>query len=129
MDCEERIDMEIVVDAYDEFERWSGWHCYLEDKLKFPSQAKCIKVRDMSPLKKGEVVEVIGMVDHETENLPEMCVKIRWQNRTLGVPLEQLEGIKVNPGNKTSHRRLALLVCPGLHVLILFHEHLSHSEA
>jgi len=33
---EERISMEIVVDAYNEQERAMGWYCYLEDTLSFP---------------------------------------------------------------------------------------------
>lgn len=97
---EERINMEIVVDCYNESECWSGWFCYLEDKLKFPFVAKCRKLRDGSPLKKGEAVEVVGMVDNETNGLPEMTVKIKWQGRTMGVPLEQLEGIKVGVTTK-----------------------------
>ena len=32
---EERIDMEVVVDAYNEDEREMGWYYYLEDKLQF----------------------------------------------------------------------------------------------
>ena len=28
---EERIANEVIVDAYDEGERMSGWHCYLEE--------------------------------------------------------------------------------------------------
>jgi hypothetical protein len=33
---EQRITNEIVVDCYNESERFAGWCCYLEDKLKFP---------------------------------------------------------------------------------------------
>lgn len=36
---EDRIIMEIVVDAYDETERAMGWYYYLEDKLRFPFSA------------------------------------------------------------------------------------------
>lgn len=39
---EERIKREIVADCYDEYEARSGWHCYLEDTLAFPFEAKCI---------------------------------------------------------------------------------------
>ena len=35
---EERIKMEIVVDAYDEAERAMGWYSYLEDTLHVPSR-------------------------------------------------------------------------------------------
>ena len=35
-DRESRIEMEAVVDAYDEVERAMGWYYYLEDRLNFP---------------------------------------------------------------------------------------------
>ena len=38
---ERRIEMEVVVDAYNSEERAMGWYCYLEEKLKFPFQARC----------------------------------------------------------------------------------------
>ncbi len=97
---EERIDMEIVVDCYNEHERYMGWYCYLEDKLKFPFQAKCTRQRPISPLKKGESVTVIGMLDDDSDYPSDMMVKIRWQNRTMGVPLSQLAGVNVNADAK-----------------------------
>ena len=35
-EIEERIYNDIVVDCYDELERSTGWHCYLDDRLSFP---------------------------------------------------------------------------------------------
>jgi hypothetical protein len=93
---EERIDMEIVIDAYGESERYSGWSCYLEDHLSFPFKAKCIKSRSVSPLKKGEQVTVLGLLDDSSGNFSEMTVKIRWQGRMMGVPLAQLVGVDVD---------------------------------
>jgi hypothetical protein len=40
---EERIQIEIVVDCYNGSERYSGWICYLEEKLKFPFRARCFR--------------------------------------------------------------------------------------
>jgi hypothetical protein len=97
---EERIDMEIVVDCYNEHERYMGWYCYLEDKLKFPFQAKCTRQRPISPLKKGESVTVIGMLDDDSDYPSDIMVKVRWQNRTMGVPLSQLAGVNVNADAK-----------------------------
>ena len=95
---EERIAMEIVVDCYNESEAWSGWLCYLQDKLDFPFQAKCIRRRRASPLKTGEQVTVISMLndDDAADSLTEMQVEIEWQGRTLGVPLAQLIGFRVS---------------------------------
>ena len=87
---EERITMEIVVDAYDETERAMGWYYYLEEKLQFPFTAKCVKVRSVSPLEKGDEVEVRGMAP-ESECEHEMFVEIRREKRNLAVPLSQLQ--------------------------------------
>ena len=58
---EERIRNEAVVDAYGPEEQAMGWYYYLEDKLRFPFQAKCITSKVVSPLRKGETVEVRRM--------------------------------------------------------------------
>ena len=87
---EERITMEIVVDAYDEVERAMGWYYYLEGKLQFPFTAKCVRVRSVSPLEEGDEVEVRGMAP-ESECEHEMFVEMRWKKRNLAVPLSQLQ--------------------------------------
>ncbi len=55
---ERRITMEIVVDAYTEDERVTGWYCYLEENLEFAYTARCISESPLSPLLAGEEVEV-----------------------------------------------------------------------
>jgi hypothetical protein len=92
---EERILMEIVVDCYHKTERAMGWYYYLEENLKFPFQAQCIAARSISPLRKGERVDVLKM-GPEDECEKEMFVTIRWQGRNLAVPLAQLEGVTVD---------------------------------
>ena len=93
--CEERIHMEIVVDAYGALEQAMGWYNYLDDILQFPFAARCIAHRTISPLEPGEEVEVIEMAPAE-ECEHEMFVLIRWKRRQLAVPLMQLEGIEVD---------------------------------
>ncbi|PTY01615.1 calcium-binding protein [Verrucomicrobia bacterium LW23] len=93
---EERIAMEIIVDCYNESEAWSSWCCYLEDKLAFPFEAVCIAARKRSPLKVGEKATVTGMLDDENNRPREMEVEIRWGDRTIGVPLAQLQGVHVD---------------------------------
>ena len=90
---EERITMEVVVDAYNEEERAMGWYYYLEDKLHFPFAAECTEVRSVSPLEMGDEVEVVAMAP-ERECEHEMCVEMRWQKRNLAVPLSQLRVTK-----------------------------------
>lgn len=92
---EHRIDMEVVVDAYDEEERAMGWYYYLDDKLTFPFQARCIAARRSSPVQLGEVVEVTGLAPGE-DCEHEMFVEVQWQGRQLVVPLAQLEGVAVD---------------------------------
>jgi hypothetical protein len=93
---EERIAMEVVVDAYGEEERAMGWYYYLEDKLRFPFTAICVAKRAVSPLRVGEEVKVIGMAP-ETECGNQMFVTIPWEEDSLAVPLAQL-----NPVLKTA---------------------------
>jgi hypothetical protein len=83
---EHRIEMEVVVDAHDEEERAMGWYNYLEDKLAFPFQARCIAERRSSPLRRGEVVQVTGIAPEE-DSEHDMLVDVQWQGRKLAVPL------------------------------------------
>ena len=96
---EERISMEIIVDAYGPEEQALGWYYYLEENLHFPFSARCIAHRSISPLKLGEKVEVVGMPPEE-ECEHDMFVLIRWNQRQLAVPLMQLEGIEVDEETK-----------------------------
>ena len=86
---EERIRNEAVVDAYGTEEQAMGWYYYLENKLRFPFQAKCIASKVVSPLRKGETVEVRRMAP-EDSCFNDMLVLIRWQGRNMAVPLSQL---------------------------------------
>ena len=92
---EHRIEMEAIVDAYGPEEQALGWYCYLDDKITFPFTARCIEERRISPLKMGEQVTVTGMAS-EDDCMHEMFVEIEWQGRSLGVPLFQLEPVKVD---------------------------------
>jgi hypothetical protein len=92
---EERIQMEIVVDAYGPEEQIMGWFYYLDEHLHVPFTARCIARHATSPLQVGEEAEVIGMPPGE-EDEPTMRVMIRWQDREFAVPLQQLEGVQVD---------------------------------
>jgi hypothetical protein len=92
---EHRIIYEIVVDCYNEEERSMGWHCYLEESLKFPFQVVCITEKRGSPLKKSETVKAIAMSDFKLCG-NEMFVDTEWESRPLAVPLSQLKPVKAN---------------------------------
>jgi hypothetical protein len=87
---ERRIEMEVVVDAYNSEERAMGWYYHLEERLSFPFKARCKTKREISLLRVGEEVKVVGMA-REAECESEMFVRVRWCGRSLAVPLFQLE--------------------------------------
>lgn len=89
---DERIEMEIIVDAYTQDEQAMGWRIYLEETMDFPFEAQCIDEREVSPLRDGETVTVVGMPSIEP-SLYHQFVTIQWDDRELGVPLEQLEPV------------------------------------
>ncbi len=57
---EDRIHNEAIVDAGPD-EQAMSWYYYLEGKISFPFQARCIAATDVSPLRKGETIEVLRM--------------------------------------------------------------------
>jgi hypothetical protein len=93
---EDRIHNEAIADANGPEEQVMGWYYYLEDKIRFPFQAKCIAAKVVSPLRKGETVEVHGMAPEDACSA-EMLVLIRWHDRTMAVPLLQLVAINPDP--------------------------------
>jgi hypothetical protein len=89
---EERIHNQAIVDAYGPEEQALGWYCYLENKIQFPFTARCIAVKAVSPLRKGETIEVRGLAP-EDSCAHDMLVLIRWHGRNGAVPLSQLTAI------------------------------------
>ena len=88
---EDRIHNEAIVDAGPE-EQPMSWYYYLEGKISFPFRAKCVAANPVSPLRKGETVEVLRMAGEDACE-HDMLVQIRWQARRMAVPLSQLETI------------------------------------
>jgi hypothetical protein len=89
---EDRIHNEAIADANGPEEQVMGWHCYLDDKIRFPFQARCIARRIVSPLREGETIEVLRMAPEDASS-GEMLVLIRWHGRVMAVPLSQLTAI------------------------------------
>ena len=96
---EDRIENEIIVDTNGPEEQAMGWYYYLDDKIRFPLKATCIVPKVVSPLRKGETVEVLRMAP-EDACAGDMLVLIRWQGRTMAVPLSQLAA--VDPDDATA---------------------------
>ncbi len=95
-EIEDRITMEIVVDAYGPEEQAIGWFAVLDERLAFPFAARCVAERSVSPLRQGEEVTVVAMADDE-DCMREMMVLVEWQGRRFGVPLMQLEAVDPDP--------------------------------
>jgi len=95
---EERIEMEIIVDAYTADEQAMG-HIYLEETMDVPFEARCIEEQDVSPLEEGETVRVVGKPSSEP-SLRQQFVTIEWMDREVGVPLSQLEPIEASDSTK-----------------------------
>jgi len=69
-----------------------SWYYYLESKIRFPFHAKCLAAKVVSPLRKGESVEVVRMApDDVCEH--NMLITIRWQGRNAAVRLSRLTAI------------------------------------
>ena len=62
-----------------------GWYYYLEDRLRFPFQARCIAANVVSRLRKGKTVEVRSIAPEDACQ-SDMLVLICWQGRSLAVP-------------------------------------------
>ena len=88
---EYRIHNEAIVDAGPD-EQAMSWYYYLESKIGFPFQARCLTANATSPLRKGETVEVLRMAAEDACE-HDMLVQIRWQGRKMAVPLSQLATI------------------------------------
>jgi len=89
---EDRIHNEVIADTYGPEEQALGWYYYLENKMRFPFQARCFLAKVVSPLRKGEAVEVRRLAPEDACS-SDMLVLIRWQGRNLAVPLSQLAAI------------------------------------
>jgi Calcium binding len=86
---EDRIHNEAIADANGPEEQVMGWYYYLEDKIRFPFQAKCIAAKVVSPLRKGETVEAQRLAPEDACSA-DMLVLICWHGRTMAVPLSHL---------------------------------------
>jgi hypothetical protein len=91
---EDRIQNEAIADANGPEEQVMGWYYYLDDKIRFPFQARCIAAKVISPLRKGEIVEVQRMAPEDACSA-DMLVLIRWHGRNMAVPLSQLVAIEL----------------------------------
>jgi hypothetical protein len=96
---EDRIHNEAIVDANGSEDKAMSWYYYLENKIRFPFQAKCIVANLASPIKKGETAEVRRLAPDDACST-DILVLIRWQGRSMAAPLSQLA--PVDPDESTA---------------------------
>jgi hypothetical protein len=92
---EARIVDEIIVDAYTDDERAMSWYYHLEGELRFPFESECVKQWPISPLRKGEKIQITALAPAEN-CAHQILVLGRWNARSLSVPLAQLQPIGVD---------------------------------
>lgn len=76
-----------------------GFVMQLRARHLFPFKARCIAPRTLSPLTKGEEVDVLSMA-HADDCMREMFVLVGFGGRKLGVPLSQLEPVAPKGGTR-----------------------------
>lgn len=96
---ENRIDYEIVVDAYDESERAMGWYYYLQDKIIFPFLAIWKKKTKKTDAIAEKEIEVLGMAPEEDceSNMYVEVAYIGESNDTFTAKLSDIEAINPDP--------------------------------
>jgi hypothetical protein len=114
---EDRIHNEAIVDASPD-EQAMSWYYYLESKISFPFQARCVATKDVSPLRSGETTEVVRMAAEDVCE-HDMLVQIRWQGRKMAVPLSQLAAIDPDESTKEAIGDWHYWISPRLHSLRL----------
>lgn len=88
---EERIEMEIIVDAYTEEEQAMGWYYYLDGKLNFPFKAKWINRKGQS--EEVEVLEMSPEDDCGKDMFVEALYREGEAEDVFSVPLYEIEAI------------------------------------
>lgn len=93
---EERIDLEILVDAYNAEEQAMGWYYYLDNQLNFPFKAKWLTKGRTST---GEDVEVLKMSpeeDCQTEMVVDVLYKEGADEDVFSVPLHEIQPVEAD---------------------------------
>ncbi len=88
---EQRIDYEIVVDAYNEEERAMGWYYYLDDNISFPFQAKWLSGKKPE----GRDVKVLGISSAE-DCEHNMFVEVEYDDDVFSARLSDIEPLEVD---------------------------------
>ncbi|MBU1667767.1 calcium-binding protein [bacterium] len=98
----DRIEDEVIVDCYDEYEMAMGWFYYLHDNLNFPFKASILENGKISSLQKGDVVKVTELVNSDENDVSiynfVATVGIEKDEHIYDIPLEMIRGIDCDEG-------------------------------
>jgi hypothetical protein len=98
---EHRIDYEVIVDCYDDYEVNMGWYCYFEEGLKFPFDAtvqlalrggkteeKAVKIVELKSGNEDRPLK-LGIVEGTSERVqyisPEAIISVKTTDENLEV--------------------------------------------
>ena len=98
---EDRIYNEAIVDARPE-EQAMSWYYYLEGKISFPFQARCVAAKAVSPLRKGETVEVLRMAVEDACEHDMFVQTVGWSGKWQSLSLNCAPSIQTNQPKKPS---------------------------
>ncbi len=94
---EDRIHNEAIVEANGSEEQAMSWYYYLENKSRFPFSAKCIVANLVSPLKKGETVEVRRLAPEDACSTDMPCSFVGRAGTWRCLYSNWLRSIRTNP--------------------------------
>jgi len=93
----DRIEDEVFVDCYDEYEMAMGWFYYIEDNLTLPFKAKVLENSGINGLEEGEIVEVYEFTNSSEDEVSidnfVPIMGIQTEEHIYDIPLQSLQGI------------------------------------
>lgn len=94
-----KIDDEIIVDCYDDYEVQMGWYYFFEEELEFPFEAE-IGIRTREGTTNVTTVDVLGIATEEgdVDHLQEVSLEVSPQKSELilEIGISKLSNVKGN---------------------------------
>ena len=93
----DRIEDEIIVDCYDEYEMAMGWFYYLDDNLNFPFKASIVGDIRIGSLQEGDSVTVTEFINSDENDVSVYnfvaTVGIEKDEHIYDIPLVNLKSV------------------------------------
>ncbi len=95
-EIQHRLDFEILVDCYDEYEMASAWQIYFEETLEFPFTATA-RLKKRGGFEESKTVTVVGIPDNGQRYLDhEFNIDIDNEGYIVKIPFESLSDIQAS---------------------------------